>query len=206
MPEICGLVLAPLKAGLHLVNAGHAGRAVPSGRRSSARRSSRRAAVSRAGAWPRRPPRTSGRGYPSHRRGRRLRSSSSRHSCHRSSGCTMPTRVASRGRAPASRRAAIKISAGVRTLTTTAWAQAVLDDHRGGRLSSEVRGSPPNSNARRRALRNGAHREVECPELRLEYPSRTCSYRWEVGHAVTSVPRLRHLVMTAAGFPGLAAR
>jgi hypothetical protein len=36
-----------------------------------------------------------------------------------------------RGRAPASRRAAIRISAGVRTLTTAAWARAPLDDHRG---------------------------------------------------------------------------
>ena len=66
--------------------------------------------------------------------------SSSRHSCHRSSGCTIPTRAASRGRAAASRRAAIRISAGVRTLTTTAWAQAALDDHRGARPSSEARG------------------------------------------------------------------
>jgi hypothetical protein len=39
------------------------------------------------------------------------------------------------GRAPASRRAAIGISAGVRTLTMTAWARAALDDHR-------LRGSP----------------------------------------------------------------
>ena len=35
-------------------------------------------------------------------------------------------------RTPASRRAAIRTSAGVRTLTTTAWAHAGLDDHRGG--------------------------------------------------------------------------
>jgi hypothetical protein len=68
--------------------------------------------------------------------------SSSRHSCHRSSGCTMPTRAASRGRAPASRRAAIRISAGVRTLTTTAWAQAALDDRRGA-------GRPPKCGAAR---------------------------------------------------------
>ncbi len=58
--------------------------------------------------------------------------SSSRHSCHRSSGCTMPATAARWGRAPASRRAAISTSAGVRTLTTTAWARAALGDHRGG--------------------------------------------------------------------------
>jgi len=59
--------------------------------------------------------------------------SSSRQTCHRSSRCTMPATAARCGRAPASRRAAIRISAGVRTLTTTAWARAALDDHRGGR-------------------------------------------------------------------------
>ena len=74
------------------------------------------------------------------------------------------------------------------------------------RPSAAVRGSPPNSNARRRALRNGAHRELECPEPRLEYPGRTCSNRWEACHTVTSVPCSRHLVITAAGFPGLAVR
>jgi hypothetical protein len=58
--------------------------------------------------------------------------SSSRHSCHGSSGCTMPATAARWGRAPASRRAAISISARVRTLTTTAWAGATLDDHPGG--------------------------------------------------------------------------
>jgi hypothetical protein len=58
--------------------------------------------------------------------------SSSRHNCHRSSLCTMPATAARWDRAPASRRAAISTSAGVRTLTTTAWARAVLDDHRGG--------------------------------------------------------------------------
>jgi hypothetical protein len=46
--------------------------------------------------------------------------SSSRHSCQRSSRCTMPAMAASCGRAAASRRAAISISAGVSTLTTTA--------------------------------------------------------------------------------------
>jgi hypothetical protein len=55
--------------------------------------------------------------------------SSARHSCHRSSLCTMPATAVSWGRAPASRCAAIKISDGVRTLTTTAWARAALDDH-----------------------------------------------------------------------------
>jgi hypothetical protein len=46
--------------------------------------------------------------------------SSSRHSCHRSSLCTMPATTARWGRVPASRRTAISTSAGVRTLTTTA--------------------------------------------------------------------------------------
>jgi hypothetical protein len=36
------------------------------------------------------------------------------------------------GPAPASRRAAINVSAGVRTLTTTAWARVTLDDHHHG--------------------------------------------------------------------------
>src|SRR5689334_3925724 len=44
----------------------------------------------------------------------------------------MPARAARWGRAPASRRAAIRTSAGVRTLTTTAWARAALDGHRDG--------------------------------------------------------------------------
>ena len=46
--------------------------------------------------------------------------SSSRHSCHRSSRCTIPATAARCGRAPASRRAAIRTSAGVSTLTTPA--------------------------------------------------------------------------------------
>ena len=41
----------------------------------------------------------------------------------------MPATAASCGRAPASRRAAINVSAGVRTLTTTAWAHAEPDDY-----------------------------------------------------------------------------
>jgi hypothetical protein len=56
--------------------------------------------------------------------------SSSRHNCHRSSWRAMPATAARWGRAPASRRAAISTSAGVRTLTTPAWAQAALDHHR----------------------------------------------------------------------------
>jgi hypothetical protein len=44
----------------------------------------------------------------------------------------MPATAARCGRAPASRRAAISVSAGVRTLTTTAWARVALDDHRDG--------------------------------------------------------------------------
>ena len=55
--------------------------------------------------------------------------SSSRHNCHRSSRCTMPATEARYGRAPASRRAAINVSAGVKTLTTTAWAYVELDGH-----------------------------------------------------------------------------
>ena len=58
--------------------------------------------------------------------------SSSRHSCHRSPGCAMPARAARCGRAPASRRAAISVSPGVRTLTTTACADVALDDHHDG--------------------------------------------------------------------------
>jgi hypothetical protein len=61
--------------------------------------------------------------------------SSSRHSCHRSSGCTRPATAARCGLAPASRRAAISVSAGVRTLTLTAWAHALLGDHRGGQAA-----------------------------------------------------------------------
>ena len=57
--------------------------------------------------------------------------SSPRHNCHRSSIFTMPATAARWGRAPASRRAAIRTSAGVRTLTTPGWARAALDDHRG---------------------------------------------------------------------------
>jgi hypothetical protein len=47
------------------------------------------------------------------------------------------------GRAPASRRAAIRISAGVRTVTMTAWARAVPGDHRDGRPSSAGQGACP---------------------------------------------------------------
>ena len=61
--------------------------------------------------------------------------SSSRHSCHRCSWCTMPATATRWGRTPASRRAAIRTSAGVSTLTTTAWACAALHDQRGARPS-----------------------------------------------------------------------
>ena len=44
----------------------------------------------------------------------------------------MPATAARCGRAPASRRAAIRISAGVRTLTTPAWTRVTLDGHRAG--------------------------------------------------------------------------
>jgi hypothetical protein len=46
---------------------------------------------------------------------------------------------------PASRRAAISTSAAVRTLTTTAWARAALDDHRDGQAVVRTGGSPPAS-------------------------------------------------------------
>ena len=50
----------------------------------------------------------------------------------------MPATAARCDRAPASRRAAIRISAGVRTLTTTALARAALDDHRDGQTVAEM--------------------------------------------------------------------
>ena len=46
---------------------------------------------------------------------------------------------------PAGRRAAINTSAGVRTLTTTAWARAALDDHRDGQAVVCTVGGPPAS-------------------------------------------------------------
>src|SRR5271165_2318710 len=57
----------------------------------------------------------------------------------------MPATVARCSRVPASRRAAIRISAGVRTLTTTAWARPALDDHRDGQAGvagSALTGAP----------------------------------------------------------------
>ena len=109
----------------------------------------------RLAAWqlpgPRRGPRqrrrTSGHGYPSRRYGRRRR-----RNCHRSSGFTMPATAARWGRAPASRRAAINTSAGVRMLTTTAWARAALDYHRDGHAVARRAGSPQSA-ARRLAPR-----------------------------------------------------
>ncbi len=47
----------------------------------------------------------------------------------------MPATATRYGRAPASRRAAIDVSAGVRTLTTIGWAHAALDDHRDGAVA-----------------------------------------------------------------------
>jgi hypothetical protein len=61
------------QGGLHLISASRGVRAVRSGRRSRAMGSSRRVAAPQAAAWPRRPRRTSGRGCPSRRCGRRLR-------------------------------------------------------------------------------------------------------------------------------------
>jgi len=88
VPESSGLVLPPVKAGLRLVSASHGIRAVRSGRRSHATGSSGRAATPR----PRR--RTSGRGYPSHRSGRRRRSA------HRSITATDPRDARSQPRQP----------------------------------------------------------------------------------------------------------
>ena len=118
------------QAGLPLVSASRGVRAVRAGRRSRARGSSRRVAAPRAAAWPptttpNQRPRIS---QPSVRTSTPV--SSSRHSCHRSSRCTMPATAARCGRAPASRRAAIRTSAGVSTLTTTAWARPAPDGHR----------------------------------------------------------------------------
>jgi hypothetical protein len=48
-----GLVVAPVKAGFHLVSAGHGVRAARVGPRSPAMGSSRRAATPRAAVWPR---------------------------------------------------------------------------------------------------------------------------------------------------------
>jgi hypothetical protein len=61
-----------VKAGQHLVSGSHGVQAAQAGPRSPARESSRHAATPRAAGWPRPPRRTSGRGYPSHRCGRRL--------------------------------------------------------------------------------------------------------------------------------------
>lgn len=73
----------------------------------------------------------------------------------------MPATAARWGRAPASRRAAIRTSAGVRTLTTTAWARAALDDHRGGQAVVRQGGSPPASGPV--GLRPGFRRLVPPP-------------------------------------------
>jgi len=94
VPESSGLVLPPVKAGLRLVSASHGIRAVRSGRRSHATGSSGRAATPRAAAWPRPRRRTSGRGYPSHRSGRRRRSA------HRSITATDPRDARSQPRQP----------------------------------------------------------------------------------------------------------
>ena len=119
--QINGPVLAPAKAGLHLVSASRGGRTVRSGQQSRARGSSGRAAAPPAAARPRRARRTCGRGYPSRRCGRRRRSSSSRHGCRRSSRCTIPATTARCGHALASRRAAIKIPAAVANAGSCPW-------------------------------------------------------------------------------------
>jgi hypothetical protein len=54
----------------------------------------------------------------------------------------MPATAARCGRAPASCRAAISVSAGVRTLTTTAWAHVAFDDHRATAKPLSAAGHP----------------------------------------------------------------
>ena len=92
--------------------------------------------------------------------------SSSRHSCHKSSGCTIPATAARCGRAPASRRAVIRISAGVRTLTMTAWARPALDDHRSIQAAVRRMGKPRDSGpfGERCALPLPSRRQHEPPD------------------------------------------
>src|SRR5580704_11040473 len=65
----------------------------------------------------------------------------------------MPATAARCTRVPASRRAAIRTSAGVRTLTTTAWARTALDDHHDGQTVSRTVGWALETAAPPRALR-----------------------------------------------------
>ena len=92
--------------------------------------------------------------------------SSSRHNSHRSSLCTMPATAARWGRAPASRRAAIRTSAGVRTLTTPAWARAALDDHRGRGPRKASHATATASARHRRATASGRRK---CRISRLQF-------------------------------------
>src|SRR5216683_898030 len=62
----------------------------------------------------------------------------------------MPATAARWGRVPGSRRAAIRISAGVRTLTTTAWTRVAVDDYRGGETVVRRAGWPWNQRPFRR--------------------------------------------------------
>jgi len=152
VPESSGLVVPPVKAGLRLISGSRGVRAVPSGRQSCARGSSRRGAAPSRGLGPTTTPNQRPRiSQPSMRTSAPV--SSSRHSCHRSSGCTRPATAARCGRAPASRRAAISTSAGVRALTMTARAHAALDDHRGGQAAVRRTGKPSKQRRLRRALR-----------------------------------------------------
>jgi hypothetical protein len=92
---------------------------------------------------------------------------SARHNCHRSAGCTMPATAARCGRAPASRRAAIPTTPGVRTLTTPAWARAALDDHR-GRGAAE--GVPCDGHRAGTSSAGDGQRAPEMPHLTLTVP------------------------------------
>ncbi len=105
------------------------------------------------------------------------------------------------GRAPASRRAAIRTSAGVSTLTTTAWAHAVLDDHRDGQASPRA-GSPPTSGPIGEPCAMARTREVECPDRGWNIRVGPARIDGEVDHAVISVPAGGTYVETAADFQG----
>jgi len=92
--------------------------------------------------------------------------SSPRHNSHRSSLFTMPATAARWGRAPASRRAATRTSAGVRTLTTPAWARAAPDDHRGRGPRKASHATATASACHRRATASGRRK---CRISRLQF-------------------------------------
>ena len=120
------------QGGFHRVSAGRGVRAVRSGRRSRAMGSSGRGAAPQSAAWPRRPRRTSDRGYPSRRYGRRLRIELIM--------AQLPQILVMHDASDGSQVGSCsgepphgnQYLSWVRTLTTTAWARAALDDHHGG--------------------------------------------------------------------------